>query len=119
MEKDTYVLVEILVRVRQGQEIKELAISQEVESREGLAALLQEVLDLLFQSTEVLDQLFEDLNTHLDLEIVLSLRPLEAAPHDSLKLCSQVQELCCLLIDLSVVTIADTLCISFEDLSEL
>jgi len=96
-----------------------LAISQEVEARESLAALLQEVLDLLFQPAEVLDQLFEDLNAHLDLEVVLSLGPLEAAPHDPLELCSQVQELCSLLIDLSVVTIADTLCISFEDLSEL
>ena len=67
----------------------------------------------------MLDQLFEDLNAHLDLEVVLSLRPFEAAPHDPLELCSQVQELCGLLIDLSVVTVADTLCISFEDLSEL
>ena len=67
----------------------------------------------------MLDQLFEDLNAHLDLEVVLSLRPLEAAPHDPLELRSQVQELGGLLIDLSVITIADTLCISFEDLSEL
>lgn len=96
-----------------------MAIGQEVEARESLAALLQEVLDLLFKPAEMLDQLFEDLNAHLDLEVVLSLRPLEAAPHDPFELCSQVQELSGLLIDLSVVTIADTLCISFEDLSEL
>jgi hypothetical protein len=96
-----------------------LAVSQEVESRESFAALLQEILDLLFQPTEVLDQLLEDFNAHLDLEVILSLRALEAAPHDSLELCSQVQELCSLLVNLSVVTIADTLSISFEDLSEL
>jgi hypothetical protein len=92
-EQGVDVHTEVLARVCQRQELKELGVIQEEESAEDEALLLQEFMHFLLQDLEVGGHFFEDLDSRLNHQIVNGFWILVARPHDSLELESRVDEL--------------------------
>ncbi len=119
LEHHADVFVEVLVRVREGQKLQKLSVCEEEEAREISSSLIQIVVDLLLKATEVLDKVLENCHSAFDLEIISGLGLFKGAPHYSLELVSHVQEILSFLVNIPIVSIADSHGIVSENFSQM
>ena len=113
------VFVEVLVRVCEGQKLQELSVREEEEAREVSPSLVQIVVHLFLKAAEVLDKVLENCDSTFDLEIIGGLGLFKGAPHYSLELVSHVQEILSFLVNISIVSIADSHGIVSENFSQM
>ena len=92
LEKDVDVDREVLVRVREHQEVEELRVVKEKEPVEGEALFLKVLVSLLLENEIEFSELDVDLGPILDHQVVHGLWVPVRAPHDTTELGSGLKE---------------------------